>query len=252
MLTLSIVKSWHTHQIDFTLAYPQANVECDLYMELPNGFGVSQDNGQYCLQSIKSIHGQKQAGRTWVIHFKSVYSIGFVQSLAGNCMFFQCSNISVVYVDDVIIMGPQKGDIDACIQDVKGIFNHTDKGNFSNYLGIKVTKLIDGHISLSQPHLIDAIIADLKFAKNTKANIPAVSALSCSKIFMGKHSRSTGNSARLLGNLIFLRNQLNQTLPMPFIHAPASQQRLTNHMPSLSRRLLGLSLGSKTKALFWI
>jgi Reverse transcriptase (RNA-dependent DNA polymerase) len=109
-------------------------------MELPNGFEVSQDNAQYCLQSIKCIHGQKQAGRTWAIHFKSVYSIGFVQSLAGNSMFFQCSTISVVYVDDVIIIGPQKGDIYACIQDMKGIFNHTDKGEFSNYLGYQGNK----------------------------------------------------------------------------------------------------------------
>jgi hypothetical protein len=119
-------------------------------------------------------------------------------------------------------------------------------------LGIKETKLIDGHISVAQSHLTDAIIADLKFAKNTKAKIPAVSALFCSKILMGKHSRSTGNSAGLLGNLIFLRNQLNQTLPMPFINAPASQQRIANDIHSLSGRLLGLFSGPKTNEFFWI
>ena len=57
MLTLSIVKSWYTCQIDFTLAYPHTDVECDLYMELPKGFEVRQDSDQYCLQIIKNIYG---------------------------------------------------------------------------------------------------------------------------------------------------------------------------------------------------
>ena len=68
MLTLSIIKSWHTQQIDFTLAYPQVDVECDLYMELPKGFEASKNSNQHCPQIIKNIYGQKQAGRTWALH----------------------------------------------------------------------------------------------------------------------------------------------------------------------------------------
>ena len=33
ILTISIMNGWHTRQLDFVLAYPQAPVECDLYME---------------------------------------------------------------------------------------------------------------------------------------------------------------------------------------------------------------------------
>ena len=32
LLTLALTKGWITRQIDFVLAYPQADVECDLYM----------------------------------------------------------------------------------------------------------------------------------------------------------------------------------------------------------------------------
>ena len=73
MLMLSIIKSWHTWQIDFTLAYSQADVECDLYMELPKGFKVSQGSNQYCLEIIKNIYGQKQTGRTWALHLKGAF-----------------------------------------------------------------------------------------------------------------------------------------------------------------------------------
>ena len=70
LMTLSIIKSWHTWQIDFTLAYPQADVECDLYMDIPRGFQAGNGNNKHCLQIIKNIYGQKQAGQTWAIYLK--------------------------------------------------------------------------------------------------------------------------------------------------------------------------------------
>jgi hypothetical protein len=36
-LVLSLNYQWKTRQIDFALAFPQADVECELYMELPRG-----------------------------------------------------------------------------------------------------------------------------------------------------------------------------------------------------------------------
>jgi hypothetical protein len=34
-LILALLYSWHTRQIDFVLTFPQADVECDLFMHLP-------------------------------------------------------------------------------------------------------------------------------------------------------------------------------------------------------------------------
>ena len=36
-LILTLLLSWTTRAIDFFLAFPQANVECDLFMQLPHG-----------------------------------------------------------------------------------------------------------------------------------------------------------------------------------------------------------------------
>eukprot|EP00957_Ditylum_brightwellii_P122592 9348623-Ditylum_brightwellii.AAC.1 len=36
-LILSIINHWKTCQIDFVMAYPHTNIECDLYMKLPAG-----------------------------------------------------------------------------------------------------------------------------------------------------------------------------------------------------------------------
>ena len=71
LLTLSIINHWASRQIDFTLAYPQADVECKLFMDLPKGFKVEGGGlrSDYCLKILKNIYGQKQAARTcWAEH----------------------------------------------------------------------------------------------------------------------------------------------------------------------------------------
>ena len=59
-------------QIDFTLAYPQADAECDLYMEIVSkGFELPEGGrNTNCLKILKRIYGQKQAGRTWAQHLR--------------------------------------------------------------------------------------------------------------------------------------------------------------------------------------
>ena len=37
-ISLAILSNWHTRQLDFVLAYTQADIERDLYMKLPAGF----------------------------------------------------------------------------------------------------------------------------------------------------------------------------------------------------------------------
>jgi hypothetical protein len=45
VLITTLIHGWFTKQIDFVLAYTQADVECQLYMAIPKGFEV-QDEGQ--------------------------------------------------------------------------------------------------------------------------------------------------------------------------------------------------------------
>ncbi|KAI2501072.1 hypothetical protein MHU86_13426 [Fragilaria crotonensis] len=40
VLITTLIHGWHTKQIDFVLAYTQAEVECELYMAVPKGFEV--------------------------------------------------------------------------------------------------------------------------------------------------------------------------------------------------------------------
>lgn len=63
-LILALINGWHTRQYDFVLAYPQADVEVPLYMEIPRGYKVpgKARNKDYCLKVKKTSTGKsKQA-----------------------------------------------------------------------------------------------------------------------------------------------------------------------------------------------
>ena len=60
ILVLSLLYGWNTRQVDFVLAYPQAPIECDLFMKFPKGIVLpGYDPNKYCLKLVKNIYGQK-------------------------------------------------------------------------------------------------------------------------------------------------------------------------------------------------
>ena len=107
---LSLINGLHTRQLDFLLAYTQPDLERDLYMELPKGINLpGHEKGQYVLQLVKTLYGQKQAGRVWHEHLKlRLKEMNFKQSSIDECVFYYKQRIFIVYVNDTILLGPDK------------------------------------------------------------------------------------------------------------------------------------------------
>lgn len=93
MFMLAAVNNWHACQIDFVLAFPQANVKKDVYMYLPKKFWL--ENGKLILDKtaphltrqqavvklIKNIYGLVDASYTWHQHIKKgLTTFGFTTS----------------------------------------------------------------------------------------------------------------------------------------------------------------------------
>ncbi len=58
LIVIGIIFGWALHQVGFVMAYPQAPIECKMYMELPQGIQVSEgDSKNYVLQLLKKIYG---------------------------------------------------------------------------------------------------------------------------------------------------------------------------------------------------
>jgi hypothetical protein len=59
-LIIYIMKGWESRQIDFVLAFPQADVECNIYMEVPVGFDLKQKKKDLCLKLRKNMAPNRQ------------------------------------------------------------------------------------------------------------------------------------------------------------------------------------------------
>jgi hypothetical protein len=178
-LTQSLLNNWTTKQIDFVLAFPQAPVERDLYMEIPKGIHVegAKDGEEYVLQLVRNLNGQKQAGRVWYQYLvDGLEDIGFTRSEVDECVFYYKNSVLLVYVDDSILMGPDNNELAYLLQEMQKRFKIQEEGDLCDYLGIEIKKESDGSMTLTQPQLIDSILQDLKLnGDNVKSrNTPAL------------------------------------------------------------------------------
>jgi len=91
LLVLPILNKWHTKQVGFMLAFPQAPIEYELFMKLHLGIkieGVS--NRTHCLQLLRNLYGQKQAGRVWNRFLvEGLLNIGLTPSKVDECVFYK-------------------------------------------------------------------------------------------------------------------------------------------------------------------
>eukprot|EP00980_Cylindrotheca_fusiformis_P002180 scaffold499_cov120-Cylindrotheca_fusiformis.AAC.3 len=152
MLTLSEVYGWHARQIDFVLAFPQADVKTDIYMHVPEKFEVKHhklrlnefaphpSKQEHIVKLIKNVYGLADASKTWHDHIKSgLLEFGFEQSKVDPCLFIKGNVLFILYVDDAVCLTPDKSNADQLIADLnKKGYILTDEGPLSAYLGIQV------------------------------------------------------------------------------------------------------------------
>ena len=190
----AVLNCWTTMQLDFVLAFPQAPVETDIFMQVPQGFSIAGGSRDYCLKLVNNLYGQKQAGRVWNKFLtKGLTEIGFVQSQIDPCIFWRGLVILVIYTDDTIVTGPNSSDVSKAVTDIGEKFNITSKKVVDDFLGVKITRNEkDGTITMTQPQLIDSILEDLGLdAKANARKLPAAPTLLLQKFEnSGPHDNS--------------------------------------------------------------
>ena len=207
----SILKWWHSKQMDFVLAYPHAPAEVPLYMCFPKGYefkdGISEDT--HILKLTKNIYSQKQAGRVWNKYLdEGLGEIGFKPSKMDPCLYFRSRIALLVYIDDCIMFDPDMMELNKVVEEMRTSskkFRVKDLGEVKDFLGIQVTRGKDKSITLDQPQLIDSILKDMKFQNNTKEkDTPALSSVILQKDTQGKPFNNDFHYQRVIGKLNFL------------------------------------------------
>jgi len=190
LLILSIIHGWHTRQIDFVQAFPQAPISTPQYLEIPKGIEIEGvDPKTHVFEAVKNLYGGKDAGRQWNTYLTDkLKKIGFKQSKYDQCLFFKGQVIYVLYTDDSILAGPNKEELDQVIADIKkqGL-KITDEGTIADFLGVNIQKKEDGSFHLTQPKLIQSILEELKL---TQENLTIKDTPMASSKLLSRHPNS--------------------------------------------------------------
>ena len=94
----------------------------------------------------------------------------------------------VLYTDDSILAGPDKREIDSIIKEMQQAkLDLTIEGDLQDFLGVNISRKDDGSIVLSQPHLVDQILEDMRL---TDKNVSTKSTPAPSSKLLSRHSES--------------------------------------------------------------
>jgi hypothetical protein len=87
VLAISALHDYHLHSIDISHAYLNGEMDCDIYMEQPEGFAQGNPRQTVCLLQ-ESIYGTKQGGNCWNKKMRAVLeSMGFTQSYSDTSIY---------------------------------------------------------------------------------------------------------------------------------------------------------------------
>jgi hypothetical protein len=150
---------------NFVLAFPQADLDAPVYMELPAGvnpINVSDgDRRRYVLKLNKSLYGLKQAVYNWFekLHEdEGLITRDFIQSQVNKCVFCRKDCIVLTYVDDCITLGKDMAIVDAVISSLKEgheDFELVDQCNIDKYLELLIRDIDVNIFKMSQSFLSD-------------------------------------------------------------------------------------------------
>lgn len=140
LLALAAQGGWEVHHMDVKSAFLNGDLTETVYVQQPPGFIVG--SGDKVLRLKKALYGLRQAPRAWNAKLdKELLGLGFVKSKLEHAVYRRSNKKSFllvgVYVDDLIISGPDVRDIKQFKQEMKKRFSMNDLGSLSITWGLK-------------------------------------------------------------------------------------------------------------------
>ena len=256
LLAVGIIHDLSTSTVDFTLAFPQVDLDIDVFMELPIGcVGPNGDRKGYVLKLNKSLYGLKQASHNWFNYLgEALSNRGFIQSQVDKCVWFKEGIVLLQYVDDLLIVGINDetvANFKKILAEGKENFVFTDGGPLEAYLGVEVSKPNNGSFELKQSFLIEkiikTIIGDEEILHET--NIPAAKEL-LHKDPDGPERKHDFNYRQAVGMLTYLQGTTRPDISMA-VHQCArfSSNPKRSHERAIIKIIRYLK-GTKDKGIF--
>lgn len=144
-LSIAARRNMELRQLDVPQAFTQADLQEDVYMEMPEGFQVE---GMVC-HLLKSLYGLKQSPRNWwllVSEFILVH-MGWKATVSDPCLFHKTSRtgqlmLLFLFVDDMQVgfQAEDEAEWEESHAQLKQRFNITNLGESKFMLGMRITR----------------------------------------------------------------------------------------------------------------
>nr|GEZ13469.1 ribonuclease H-like domain, reverse transcriptase, RNA-dependent DNA polymerase [Tanacetum cinerariifolium] len=175
LLAIAATNKWEVHHLDVKSAFLHGDLKEEVYVTQPEGFIKEQNNGKV-YRLIKALYGLRQAHRAWNIKLdNTLKSLNLKKCALEQAIYTKTSKDSTlligVYVDDLIITGAPKKEIDKFEAQMEEKFKMSDLGLLAYYLGIQVTQtngLLSHFMQEPREQHMKAIRQVLRYVKGTK------------------------------------------------------------------------------------
>ena len=170
-MSLAAKHDLEIQQMDVRTAFLHGNLEEEIYMRQPEGF-ESKDPNLVCLLN-KSLYGLKQAPRQWNIRFDEFMTkINFNKSKYDPCIYTNGKIFLLLYVDDILLVGKEKFEIDMLKRQLHSEFEMKDLGEAKKILGIEIKRKRPGRITLSQQQYLSKVLDRFNMNKAKPVSTP--------------------------------------------------------------------------------
>ncbi|KAH9655417.1 Integrase catalytic domain-containing protein [Citrus sinensis] len=154
----------HLEQLDVKTAFLHGELEEEIYMLQPEGFAEKGKENLVCRLN-KSLYGLKQAPRCWYKRFDSfIMSLGYNRLSSDHCTYYKRFEdndfiILLLYVDDMLVAGPNKDRIQELKAQLAREFEMKDLGPANKILGMQIHRDRNNRkIWLSQKNYLKKIL----------------------------------------------------------------------------------------------
>ena len=140
IFAIAAALDWELEQMDVKTAFLYGDVEEDIYVMQPTGFEVEGKSDHVC-KLKKALYSLRQSPRVWYNTLsKYLKELGFEPLFADYSVFTNGTTIIAVYVDDILLAGPNKVEIQGIKDQLRQKFKMTDLGPCTYYLGMTITR----------------------------------------------------------------------------------------------------------------
>jgi hypothetical protein len=261
VLTLSLLSNLQSHQVDYVNAFTQAPADCDIFMNIPPGFIVENNNlvfthsstkensKDYVLRIKKNMYGLWQAGNNWFDTLRiSLLNLGFHQNCHDPCLFIRGNCILLVYVDDCLLFAKSNDILDSILASLEKDFVLTSEGSVGAYLGIDIRHTTDGFLELVQPGLINKIISACGLQDQSAEHLTPSTTILTSDL-TGPPRDHTWNYRSIIGMLIYLATSTRPDIAFA-VHQCARFTTNPRRVHELAiRRIVRYLKGTSTKGI---